>query len=200
MEFIVIAAVIGVVWFVLSGNYKTKMQDPSTLRPSELEDSIIELKKKILVTSAYESSAEYERLYYRLKSLMGQVLERHKHFVLDAEAKGLPSYGFFVSSPYYDSVGMTKQSHKLPKDIDVSRFDPALLIYACFFIWHGGQSKDVGSIDGDPQLMLKILDQLIEEKNYGPALFMKGMVKKYGLDVYESPRVSRRLQLWRMEP
>ena len=79
MEFIAILALVAVVWFIVSGSYKTKLQDPQTLRSNEIEDSIIELKKKILVTSAYEAEAEYERLYKRLNSLMAQVLARHQH-------------------------------------------------------------------------------------------------------------------------
>lgn len=71
MEFIVILVVAAVIWFVLSGSYKTKLQDPQTLRPNEIEDSIIELKKRILATSAYEAEAEYKRLYIRLNALMG---------------------------------------------------------------------------------------------------------------------------------
>ena len=53
MELLIIAAVAVVLWFVVSGSYKTKLQDPQTLRPAEIEDSIIELKKSILITSAY---------------------------------------------------------------------------------------------------------------------------------------------------
>ena len=49
MEFIVVALVVAAIWFVVSGNYKIKIQDPQTLRPDEIEDSIVELKKKILV-------------------------------------------------------------------------------------------------------------------------------------------------------
>ena len=145
MEILLIVAIVAVLWFVLSGNYKTKLQDPKTLRPAEIEDSIVELKKKILVTSAYTAEAEYERLYYRLKALMGQILERHKHFVLDVEAKGLPSYGFFQPSQYRDANGMQYTSYSMPYDIDPADFDPSLLVYACFFLWQGGQAKNVAT-------------------------------------------------------
>lgn len=184
MEFIVIAVVVTVVWFVASGNYKIKMQDPKTLRPNEIEDSIVELKKKILVTSAYDKEAEYQRLYYRLKSLMGQIMARHQHFVLDVEAAGSLPFGFFRPGGHYDSNGMQYTTYSLAYDLDPSMYSPELLIYACFFLWHGGHVQGVGTIDSNPELMIKIIDYLVSEKNYGPAIFMKGLLRKYGLDVY----------------
>lgn len=183
MEIFLIVTIVAALWFVLSGNYKTKLQDPQTLRPAEIEESIVELKKKILVTCAYKAEAEYQRLCYRLDALMGQILERHIHFVLDVEAMGLPSYGFFRPNQYHDASGM-HTSYSLPYDVDPADFDPSLLIYACFFLWQGGQAKNIGTINSNSTLMLKILDYLIEEKNYGPAVFMKGMTRKYGLNVY----------------
>lgn len=193
----VAAVVIGVLWFVLSGRYRTQVQDAQTLKPEQLEDSIIELKKKILVTSAYTAEGEYQRLYHRLKEFMGCVLERHKHYVLDFEASGVVSYGQFQRYQYHDANGMTFTAHGVPHSIDPSRQDPKLLIYICFFLWQGGKAKDIGEVDANPDLMLKILDYLIEEKNYGPAIFFKGMVMKYGKKVYSEcfPEVAKELLL-----
>jgi hypothetical protein len=184
MELLLVVVFAAVLWFVLSGNYKTELQDPQTLRPGEIEDSIIELKKKILVTSAYTAEAEYQRLYRRLSKLMAQVLERHQHFILDVEAKGPPPFGLFRSREHHDSSGMTYTTFAVPYDLNPSNYDPDLLMYTCFFLWQGGQAKDIGNIESNPKLMLNILDFLIDEKSYAPAIFMKGMVKKYGLKVY----------------
>lgn len=191
------AVVIGVLWFVLSGRYRTQVQDARTLKPEQLEDSIIELKKKILVTSAYNAKSKYQRLYYRLKELMVCVLERHKHYVLDFEASGGPQRGQFQPYQYHDADGMTFTAHGVPHNIDPSRHDPKFLIYTCFFLWQGGQAKDIGEVDANPDLMLKILNYLIEEKNYGPAIFFKGMVMKYGMRVYSEcfPEEARQLLL-----
>jgi len=184
MELIFILAVAAIVWFAASGNYKTKVQDPQTLSPNEIEDSIIELKKKILVTNAYEKEAEYERLYKRLRSLIGQVLARHQHFVLDVEAAGSVPFGFFQPRRHHDTGGMQYTTYSVAYDLDPSRHPPELLLYACFFLWHGGQAKNVGIIDANPEVMMKLIEFLAEEKNYGPAIFMKGMVRKYGLNAY----------------
>lgn len=184
MEFIVILVVAAIIWFVLSGSYKTKLQDPQTLRPNEIEDSIIELKKRILATSAYEAEAEYKRLYIRLNALMGQVLARHQHFVLDVEAAGSIPFGFFKPGRHHDASGMQYTTYSVAYDLDPSEYSPTLLIYACFFLWYGGQAKGIGIVDSNQKIMMKILDFLVDEKKYGPAIFMKGMVRKYGLKVY----------------
>ena len=184
MELVVILAVVAVIWFVVSGSYKTKIQDPQTLRPKELEDSIIELKKKILVTSAYEKEAEYERLYKRLNFLMGQILARHQHFVLDVEATRSVPVGFFRSEEHHDSDGMRYTTYAVAYDLEPSGYSPELLIYVSFFLWFGGQAKDVGIINSNPKLMMKIIDFLVDDKQYGPAIFMKGLIRKYGLKVY----------------
>lgn len=195
MELIIILAIAAVVWFVVAGSYKTKVQDSQTLRPNEIEDSIIELKKKILITSAYEKEAEYERLYKRLNSLMGQVLARHQHFVLDVEAAGSVPFGFFQPREHHDSSGMRYTTYAVAYDLDPSRYSPALLIYACFFLWYGGQAKDIGIVDSNTKVMIKIIDFLVDEKKYGPAIFMKGMIRKYGLKVYSecSPADAKQL-------
>jgi hypothetical protein len=183
MELVVIAAIGALLWLILSGTYKTRLQNPLTLAPSDLEESIIELKKKILVTCAYKAEAEYSRLYRRLTVLTGQVLERHEHFVLDVEAKKAVPVGFFSSGNHRDSNGMNYSTQYIPSDLNPSNYASDLLIYASFFLWHGGEAKTYGSIDANPKLMMEILDFLIEDRSYGPAIFMKGLVRKYGLNV-----------------
>jgi len=186
MEFgiIFIIVALAAIWFIASGNYKTKVQDPQTMRSSEVEDSIVELKKKILITCAYEKEAEYKRLYYRLNSLMEQVLNRHRHFVLDVEAAKLATDGLFQQERYHDSSGMACPTYSVAQHIDLSAFPPATLVYVCFFLWHGGQVRNIGNIDSNPEFMMKIIEFLIRDNGYGPAIFMKGMVRKYGIKVY----------------
>jgi hypothetical protein len=58
------------------------------------------------------------------------------------------------------------------------------LLYACFFLWFGGNSKEYGNIDDNPAQMMKIIEFLIQERKYPPAIFFKGLVKKYGRKVY----------------
>ena len=186
METLLVVALIGIVaWFFLSGTYKTNVKDPETLRETELEDVFVELKKKILVTSAYKQEQAYQRLYYRINAVLGQIIERHKHFVLDVEAKPTDLNRLFVRREHHDANGMQYYEYAVPQELNMSTLQPDVLLYLCFFLWLGGQAKDIGNIESDPPLMLKILDHLIAERDYPLASFFKGIVLKYGTKVYE---------------
>lgn len=179
-------AILGTVaWFIFAGAYKTSFKDPATLRESELEDAFIELKKKILVTSAYDHEQIYQHLYYRMKAVLGQIIVRHKHFVLDVEAKSTDLNRFFQRRAHRDANGMTYYEYAVPQDLDMQAQQSEVLLYSCFFLWLGGKAKGVGSVSDDPALMLKILDHLIEVRQFPSAMFFKGMILKYGAKVYE---------------
>jgi len=196
METLIILALIGIaIWFFTFGSYKTSLKDPASLNETELEDAFIELKKKILVTNAYEHERAYERLYWRINAILGQIMERHRHFVLDIEAKGVDRYKLFMSREYRDANGGRHYEQVVPYDLNLQSVQPDVLLYICFFIYLGGQVKNVGSVRSDPNLMMKILDYLITEREYPAASFFKGLVMKYGIEVYKesNPRKARTL-------
>ena len=172
-----------VAWFFLSGTYSTSVKDPETLRDSEIEDAYIELKRKILATSAYDNEQTYRRIYFRMKALLGQIIERHKHFVLDVEASAENLHRLFRREEHRDSNGMPYHEYAVPRDLDMRDTSPEVLLYLCFFLWLGGQAKGIGNVSSDPRLMLSILDFLISEKSFAPASFFKGLVMKYGTEV-----------------
>jgi hypothetical protein len=186
MDTLLIGAVIGaILWFFLSGTYKNVAQKPETLGDGELEDIFIELKKQILVTSAYDKEVTYQRVYFRIKAVLGRILERHQHFVLDVEARTPDLHRLFRRVEHRDSNGMPYFEYSVPHDLDLSQTAPELLLYLCFFLWLGGQAKGIGSVSDDPQRMIAILDHLIAQRDYSPAIFFKGMVHKYGVRVYD---------------
>lgn len=182
---IVVAIVVAAAWFFLSGTYRTSFKDPETLRETELEDTFIELKKKILVTSAYDQEQAYQRAFNRINAVLGQILERHRHFVLDVEAKSANLNRLFVRREHHDANGMGYYEFSVPYDLSMTDMQSDVLLYLCFFLWHGGRVKDIGMIESDPRLMLKILDHLIEARRYSAASFFKGLVLKYGVNVYD---------------
>lgn len=191
METLIIIALIGAAaWFFLSGTYKTSVKDPETLSDTELEDAFIELKKKILVTSAYKQEQAYQRLYYRINAVMGQIIGRHKHFILDVEAKGVDVHYFFVRREHHNANGMRYYEYVVPYNLEFRSAQPDVLLYLCFFLYQGGQVKDVGTVTSDPQFMLKILNHLINEREYPAGSFFKGLVMKYGPNVYEASKSS----------
>lgn len=184
MVTIIIVALIGAAaWFFLSGSYKTSFRDPETLRDSELEDAFIELKKKILVTGAYEHEQTYERLYYRIRAVLDRIMQRHKHFVLDFEAKGGDVSRIVMRRRNLPPHHSQYNNYMVPHDLPLMTAQPDELLYLCFFLYQGGQIKDVGQLESNPQLMLKILDHLIHEREFPDASFFKGLVMKYGLEI-----------------
>ncbi|NNM69543.1 MAG: hypothetical protein HKM00_06210 [Gallionella sp.] len=182
---IIIALIISAVWFFTFGSYKTSIKDPASLTEPELENAFIELKKKILITNVYEHEQTYERLYWRIRAVLGQIMERHRHFVLDIEAKGADVRRLFIRREYRDADGGRHEEYVVPNDLDLKRKESDELLYLCFFLYLGGRAKNVGSVEGDPKLMVKILDYLINEKQYHPASFLKGFVMKYGIEFYK---------------
>ena len=180
----VIAILGAVAWFFVSGAYKTSVKDPETLRGVELEDAFVELKKKILVTSVYKQEKAYERLYNRLEVLLVQIVERHRHFTLDVEAKSTDLSHLFLRREHHDASGMQHYLYHARHDLNMNAQQPEVLLYLCFFLWLGGRAKGIGEIWADPDQMLKILDHLIDERSFPPAMFFKGMVLKYGTKVY----------------
>lgn len=189
METLIIVALVGVVaWFFLSGTYRTRVKDPETLRDPELEDVFIEIKKQLLVTSAYEHEQTYQRLYFRISAVLGQIIERHKHFILDVEAQAPELHRIFVPRERHEASGIRYTDYAVPRGIDMDSLRPDVLLYLCFFLWLGGQAKDIGNIESDSDLMLKVLEHLITQRNYPQAYFFKGMVLKYGVKVYEQSK------------
>jgi len=189
--------VLGVVAILLSGYFKSHVQSPASLRDEDLEESFIELKKQILVTSAYEAESTYKRLYARIEAILGRILERHRHFVLDVEAAKdrLPTWNLFQDEQHHTSEGMQYTTYAVRRDILRKQLSPEVLLYLCFFLYIGGTVKNVGQVNQDAGLMLQILDHLITEKNYMPALFLKGLVMKYGVKVYKPPQISEAQEL-----
>ncbi len=182
---LIVAIAVGIAWFFLSGTYSTKVKDPADMRGAELEDVFIDLKKKILVTSVDEQEHLYKVLYARLKRVIGRIIDRHKHFILDVEAQFGNVHSLFVPRTHYDMNGMRYTEHAVPSDLNMSVIQSEVLLYLCFFLWHGGHVKAVGVIESNPKLMLKFLSHLIDERSFPPALFFRGLVLKYGVTVYE---------------
>ena len=181
MEFLIgVIVVVGVAWLFMSGTFKTSIKDTATLREHELEDVFIDLKKRILVTNAYEQDATYQRIYYRLADVQGQILERHKHFVLDVESQPMQKWQLFNECERRDGNGMRQIDYDVKHDLNLAGTRPEVLLYLCFFLWHGGQAVNVGRINSNTRMLMKILDHLISERKFAPGSFFKGMVRKYG--------------------
>ena len=145
---------IAFIWIFVSGNFKTNFQNPNSLSSEDIEKSVVELKKKIFTTNSFEKNDEYQKIYLRLDALMSQILRRHRHFLLDVEAKGSLPFDFFKSEYYYDTNFISQKISHFARDFDKNKYTPEQLIYTCFFLWHGGHVKYIGEIKSDPNSKL----------------------------------------------
>ena len=61
--------------------------NPSSLSDYELEDIWVDFKASLLATCAYANGTKYPFLYDRCQSILLTVIDRHRHLLLDAEAR-----------------------------------------------------------------------------------------------------------------
>ena len=185
MEIILILAAVGLAWYFLSGTHASMHRNPATLPEGDLEDVFIEVKRKVLGTSPYTSEKAYEAAYWRLRSLLAQILARHQHYVLDVEAKKPSLVGLLSMKTHHTAEGMSYTGISISSNIPFASTASEVLLYLAFYLWNGGQAGAHGPIEADPKKLKVILDYLIEERNYAPAKFLKGMAMKYGLQPFE---------------
>ena len=189
MNTIIILLGLFIAGFFLNEYYTTYRKNPESLNQNEIEEIFVSLKKRILATSHIKQEAVYDRLYNRLQELIGQILTRHQHFILDVEAK----YGHVRIRFHNHSIlkeikprptDFLSYSHfVVPRNIELQEIEDDILLYLCFFLYTGGVIKNIGPVQPDADLMIKILDFLIIDRNSYPAIFLKGLVMKYGVTV-----------------
>ena len=191
MQFVLIAFIVVVIGIPLFFLFQSHVQPTNSLPQDDLERIYAELKKAIVVTSVYTQETKYRHLYHRLDDLLSKIIERHQHFVLDVEAKydRVTISNLFVNQEHHTSEGM--QYHLLhgKNNLSVDTVEPDLLVFLCFFLYQGGRIQGVGEVSPNPELMQRILDLLIAEKSYAPAMFLKGFVLKYGLKLQDKPEL-----------
>ena len=196
--FIVFAAVVvGVPLFFL---LKKHVQSPSSLSQDEWEHFYAELKKHILETSVYTQETKYNHLYHRLDNLLSQILGRHQHIILDVDAKydRAKIMDLFVQREHHSSDGLPYNLLHGRSDLSMDRTAPDLLLFLCFFLYQGGRIQGIGEVSMNPELMIKILNGLIIEKTYAPAMFLKGLVLKYGVKIQSPPELDEAENLLEM--
>jgi hypothetical protein len=166
----------------------------------DLEDSFIELKAKAFAPEARDDELAYQRLLYRINAVLRQIVERHMRFVFDVEAN-TPNVRHALRLGESDGAADAGPfRNALLRDLDIEFIDPEVLVYLCYSLYLGGNVKDVGKVQSDPELMLRILDPLVGERGYPPAQFFKGLVMKYGVspdlpgDLAEARRLLRKAE------
>lgn len=161
------------------------------MSPKDQEEAYVELKRSILVTSAYDQETKYQQIYGRMKALIRTILKRHAHFVLDPIASGALSRLSFTSTNLGAQYpGDRGSAHLyLPVGAEKSMSNEAVLA-AAMLLWHGNYfTNELGEMYTDPKSAKRLVNYLVEVRDYAPALLLKGMMAKYGDEVYTEVRL-----------
>jgi len=151
--------------------------NPSALSDYHLEEIWVDFKTSLLTTSAYAKGTNYPSLYDRCKSILLTVVDRHRHLVLDAETR-LDFWGCINGSVLRTvTVG--------PQNVPIEAL-PGLVLVA----YTGGITKtSAGEFFSNPRWVSEAIDYLINEKKAPIGLFLKGLVLKYGIELYLPPNI-----------
>jgi hypothetical protein len=153
---------------------------PNPGDPNDLDDTFVKLKAEALTTDARVDELDYRHLLYRIDGLVGQFMERHMHLVLGAEVRTPDmrrALGIEASSETASPGGLDLSALR---HAELGSCAPDVLVYLCFQLYLGGNVKDIGRVQSDPELMLRILQHLVVERDHPPAKFFMGCVMKYG--------------------
>ena len=167
------------------------VQDPATLTEQELEPAFVNLKNKILITNVYTESEKHRKLYDGIGIILARLLSRHERYTLDIESQP----GSYYEIARLFNPGFMPSTLSPTKIKDKTGVANEYLFYASFFAYLGGVAKNIGMIYPDPEYAIVLLDYLIIERNYSPAIFLKGLIYKYGVRREDVPNLREAKEL-----
>lgn len=153
------------------------LRNPTSLSDYELEDIWVDFKASLMTTCAYTNATKYPFLYDRCQSVLLTVIYRHKHLLLDAEAK--------LEFWRYINGGTLRRISGEPNNVPFEAL-PGLILAA----YTGGISRtSAGQFLSNPRWVSEAIDYLIDEKRAPVGLFLKGLVLKYGIALTLPPNI-----------
>jgi hypothetical protein len=193
MGLLVVIVMVGAALFIWP-MIKARAVPAHILSDEGLETSWVDLKSKILVTSAFTSETSYQLLYHRMESLLVGLMGRHQHFILGIEAKWGDArereivYLFNRDPPLSAAQSSTFSVNSRMKVEDRTTDQ---LLYACWFSYIGGQPSGIpGPVSSDPRFFAETIDYLIADRQSVDAVFLKGFALKYGLKLGDKPELA----------
>ncbi len=174
-----------IVWVLLSGYilpfYKKKVQDPDTISRNEIEDIYINARIVAIQTSPRDETSKYEQAYYRCKSILYKILLTHECYILD-----------MLTQLKYDPMFYFDFSEEAKIRIDtksLTQYSDDFLFAASLVYFNGWFFHNYGTVSEDKCLCLTLTDYLIKNRSCKKAWLMKGLIFKYGIDVYCKPNI-----------
>ncbi|GMU45949.1 MAG: hypothetical protein AMXMBFR26_07310 [Porticoccaceae bacterium] len=195
MEALLLIIGLGIAGFVAHNYFKTSAQNPETLTQEDTERTWVELKQRILQVSPYEDKHKYRRLYYRLRDLLGSIINRHRHFLDDVQARRdlFREVGSCLTEIEVP-VGELPE-YRVTSNLPLDSFSSELILFLCLVSYNGAVLSQYGRISSNKWFLNRGVEYLIAERDYAPAIFLKGLVFKYGLDVFYKPRLPEAREL-----
>lgn len=150
---------------------------PSSLSDYALEDIWADFKTSLLATCAYTNETKYQFIYKRCQSVLFTVINRHRHLILDAEAR--LEFWRCIHGSVLRTITVA------PNNVQTEAL-PGLILAA----YTGGITKtSAGQFFSNPRWVSAAIDYMINEKKAPIGLFLKGLVLKYGIALYLPPNI-----------
>ncbi|GAB3542871.1 hypothetical protein GCM10027343_15590 [Noviherbaspirillum agri] len=151
-------------------------KDPYTMTVEDLEYEWIQLKADLMMTSPYKQELSYQRQYERARQLLKAVLSRHWHIVRDAECK----------TPFYHYVRSGLIPHISVPTLEHVQTETLLGLVLVSYV--GGRTETTSvEVVPDTGFVQQTIDFLVNERKAPAAFFLKGLVLKYGAQLFLPP-------------
>lgn len=155
-----------------------------------LEDSWVNTKAKILITSPYKNSKEYSSLYYQSQNILQKIIFRHEYLILEAES--ISSFKQYIDNDLIDGDdhGIRMVGQSIIGQGNFETIQSEVLVGLIILAYIGGSTRTSGgTVIQSPNFVISATDYLLYKKKLPIALFIKGLVLKYGLSYFSPPNI-----------
>lgn len=156
------------------------------LTPEEESDEILKLahyKQRILGTSAYEESSDYELLHSKVRELIRSLLARHRSMLVPSEVERA------IHQNLHDFFQEEDGVWRVRRDLDIAGCEAPIVMALAFLSYQGGDVIEGLRISQNRFFTNRAIEFLIAESAYAPATLAKALLLMYGFQEYLPPQV-----------
>jgi hypothetical protein len=165
---------------VLSSMINGWFRSPAALSDEQLEDTWLDFKAKLLQTSPHENEKTYSTTYSTCTNLLTGIVHRHRHILLTAEAR----------SPFYNYVREYKNGIRTVESAMPNNIPTEVLSGLVLLAYRGGRTATTcDDVLPNATFVINGISCLIHEKKDPLGLFLKGLVLKYGIQLFLHPNL-----------